>query len=80
MNIGKKVAQAFIARAKEQNLRGKARDGAALEFFCGAAAAQEGADNHLIALAWFVSHGGYREVERIAAAEVADKPGDVVEG
>jgi len=41
--ILKKLAGTFEARVKNQGLKGKARDRAALEFFCGAAAALDAA-------------------------------------
>lgn len=60
------IAQAFVDRAKTQNMRGKKRDAAALEFFCGVATA----DERFCGIAFLVCVRGYNEVEELAKEPV----------
>lgn len=67
----KVLAESFVNRAKELEYKGKKRDGAALDFWLGAAAwayATGPADtaDYLTRLAWLISVRGYSEVELIA--------------
>ena len=69
-----RVAKHFVDRAKAQQLKGKARDRAAIEFVCGAAATAavihgDKSDewSALSMLAFFVSLEGFKHLEQRAA-------------
>lgn len=73
MSLSKQVAEMFVARAKTQGLKGKARDRAAVDFMCGAGTAvafakgQESSEyGELSLLAFLVATRGYSEIERAA--------------
>lgn len=72
MNLKQQVAQFFIERAKAQEMRGGARDRAAIEFVVGAAASAvitHGASSpeygELSLLAFLVATRGYVELEEV---------------
>lgn len=65
------ICKVFVARAHNGEMKGKARDRAALEFIVGANAGAFHAGNndlcsHLQTIAFLVSVRGYSEVERLA--------------
>jgi hypothetical protein len=71
--LSARVAASFIARAKAQGMKGKARERAAIEFAVGAASAanemhgQKSPEwSQLSGLAFLVAVRGYSEMERIA--------------
>lgn len=68
VRINQRLAKEFISRAKTQGYTGKRRDAAAIEFFCGAAAALHGdpTQQTVLIAAMLVSARGYSEVERLA--------------
>lgn len=76
-NLIAPLARSFISRAKAQNMKGKRRDDAAMEFFCGAIASTEltgdkdGADNLATFAAMLIAVRGYAAL--VAAVEVADR-------
>lgn len=72
----KELAKDIVARATALNLKGKARDRACMDFFCGAIHAyariegQEDVVRHLTTVACvLISTRGYSEVERLAQSE-----------
>ena len=69
-HLNQQLAKQFIDRARMQQFKGKARDTAALEFFCGAAAAVELLDTdafgRVSTAEMLISVRGYSEVERLA--------------
>ena len=58
----KELAKRFISRAKAQGMKGKARDRAAIEFFCGAIAV----DERYSLAAFLVAARGFEGVEELA--------------
>lgn len=74
--LNKTLCESFIGRAELQELKGKKRDTAAIEFMCGAIAALDAVGkvdeaNHLaMVTAMLICTRGYDEVERIAKGEV----------
>jgi hypothetical protein len=72
-----KLSRSFVSRAKSQNMKGVARDRAALEFFCGAIAAIEltgdkaGADRVATFAAMLIQVRGYAAL--IAAIEASER-------
>lgn len=60
------IAKSFISRAELQGLKGKKRDNAAMEFFCGAATVTEANDHGGSVMAFLVAVKGYREVLELA--------------
>jgi hypothetical protein len=71
MTMVKKLAQGFVERAKALGYKGKKRDAAAMDYFCGALMAMREAKHpefdHVAAVATLVlATRGYGEIEKIA--------------
>jgi hypothetical protein len=68
------LCKQFVERADHLQYKGKKRDGAALDFMCGAASIaridkNERLADHLDKIVWVVSVRGYAEVAVIAAKQ-----------
>lgn len=81
-NFPARLARRFIERARALELKGKARDHAAMHYFVGAAAVLEeagltDASQHVAVVTMLaLAPRGYREIETLAAlpVDIADKP------
>ena len=75
----KKIATACVARMDAQELKGKARDRATLEYFCGAAQTLHETDHPdaqcvLMTTALLITSRGYGEAKKIAESPVTFVP------